>query len=265
MTHATEGLLQAWVDGEVDERAAAELSGHLAVCTACEDALRDVRRMSERAREALGVLDADAVAPVLRARASLAAVRAPRRGRRLSWAGLSGLGRAAILVLALAGVAAAVVPGSPVRMVLETTLTRVVQIVRSDPVSEPAPPPAAPADGPVLSETMEMAILPANGRVRVVLHPPAGVVDVQVRLVDAAQARVEAATAQPVRLRSAAGRIEVVGLTTGAVRIEIPRHVPQATVEIGGVLHVLKADGRLRLSGPAGTESGQDVHFRIGS
>lgn len=267
MTHATEGQLVAWMDGEIDDSAAAELSDHLAVCAACAGELSELRRLSASAHAALGLLDASP--PMLRARASIAAARVRSgsgRGRRLSWAGLSGFARAAMLVLALAGVATAVVPGSPVRIALEATFARVAEVVQGAPDAEPMPAPAPPTEAPAPSETMGMAILPADGRVRVVLHAPAGIVDVHVRLVDERRARVETATAQPdVRLRSAAGRIEVIGLTTGEVRIDIPRTVPLATVEIGGVVHVFKDGGRLQLAGPAGSDGGTAVRFRTGS
>jgi hypothetical protein len=113
---------------------------------------------------------------------------------------------------------------------------------------------------------MSAAIMPADGRVRVMLHPATGAVDVEVRLVDAPRARVQTETAAPaVRLRSASGRIEVIGLTTGRVRIDIPRQVPSATVEVGGRVYVYKAGERLQLTGPAGDEQGTVVGFRIES
>jgi hypothetical protein len=207
----------------------------------------------------------DATAPILRARVAISAAGRGGRSRRLSWAGLSGFARAAMLLLALAGVAAAVVPGSPVRLALEATIARVAAGLQNEPGPEPAPVPAPPLAAPVPTESMGMAILPADGRVRVLLHTPTGAVDVQVRLVDGPRARVETTTVQPdVRLRSAAGRIEVIGLTAGDVLIDIPRQVAQATVEIGGVLHVFKEGQRLQLAGPAGTDSGETVRFRTG-
>lgn len=261
MTHATEGLLLAYMDGEIDDSAAAEISDHLAACVACAGELDELRRLSSSAHAALGMLDA--TAPILRARVAISAAGRGGRGRRLSWAGFSGFARAAMLLLALAGVAAAVVPGSPVRIALEATISRVATVLQNEP--EPEPVPAPPLAAPVPTESMGMAILPADGRVRVLLHAPAGAVEVHVRLVDGPRARVETTTAQPdVRLRSASGRIEVIGLTAGDVLIDIPRQVAQATVEVGGVLHVFKEGQRLQLAGPAGTDSGETVHFRTG-
>jgi hypothetical protein len=275
MTHATEGLLVAYVDGEIDGAAAAELDGHLAACDQCARELQEMRRLSVRTHESLSLLDAPA--PLLRARAAVGAERArvePRRstGWSLTRLGARGLARAAMLLLALAGAAAAAVPGSPVRRALETTIARVSQLLNGEPsapavpvapVVEPAAPVVEPA-APAYTERSSMAILPASGRVRVVLHAPAGPLDVTVRLVPASRALVETASAEAdVRMRSAAGRIEVMGLGAGEVRIDVPATVPNATVEIGGMVYVYKAGDVLQLSGPAGTGRGGEVRFRV--
>ncbi|HSJ07386.1 MAG TPA: hypothetical protein VK936_11810, partial [Longimicrobiales bacterium] len=163
------------------------------------------------------------------------------------------------------GVAAAVVPGSPVREVLSITFTRLAQLVQAEPEIVTLPP-AAPVEAPAAPrEAMGMAILPADGRIRVILHAPAGGVDVRVRLVDAARARVETTTDQPdMRLRSAAGRVEVMGLRAGELSIDIPRSVQTATVEVNGRAWVVKAGDQLQLAGPAGLDQGTEVRFRIG-
>lgn len=264
MTHATDGTLLAYVDGEIGDSAAAELSGHLAACAECARELQELRRLSAVTHEALDVLAAPA--PMLRAQAALAAERArlERRPSSLFRLGARGLARAAMLLLALAGAAAAAVPGSPVRRALETTIARVSQMLNGE-AEAPAPvAPPAPAD--VALERSRMAIMPAGGRVRVVLHAPAGPVDVVVRLVSAQRATVETATPDnDVRLRSAAGRIEVIGLATGQVLIEVPAGVPSATIEVGGMVYVYKEGRALQLSGPAGSDRGDEVRFRIGS
>jgi hypothetical protein len=262
MTHATDGLLLAYVDGEIDGSAEAELREHLAACAACAGELHAMERLSTRAHDALGLLDTPA--PVLRAQASLAAERRVRtRGVRRAWLGATGLAKAAMLLLALAGAAAAAIPESPVRRALESTFARVAQLFNGAVETEPVATVEAEPGVPV-TETTTVAILPADGRVRVLLHAPTGAVDVQVRLVDASRAQVETATpAQDVRLRSAAGRIEVMGLTTGRVRIDIPRHVPSATIEVAGRVYVYKTGERLQLTGPAGVRQGEAVEFRI--
>jgi hypothetical protein len=263
MTHASEGLLIAYVDGEIEGSAAAELRDHLAACEACAGELHELERLSVRAHRLLGA--ADVAPPMLQARAAIGAARTVPARRGLGRLGLGGLARAAGLVLVLAGVAAAVVPGSPVREVLSITFTRLAQLVQGEPEGV-AVPPAAPAEAPVAApEAMGMAIMPADGRVRVILHAPAGVVDVRVRLVDAARARVETTSDQPdMRLRSAAGRVEVMGLNAGELSIDIPRSVRAATVEVNGRTWVVKAGDQLQLASPAGRDRGAEVRFRIG-
>jgi hypothetical protein len=261
MTHANEGLLLAYADGEIDGSAAAELRDHLAACGRCAGELQELKQLSSAAHGALGLLSAEP--PVLRAQAALAAERRrPSRGWVRARTGASGFAKAAMLLLALGGAAAAAIPDSPVRRALETTFARVAQLFNGGEAAPAAPAEVAPA-APALQMT-SVAISPAEGRVRVVLHAPAGSVDVQVRLVDGGRARVEAVSAaEDVRLRSAAGRIEVLGLSTGRVRIDLPRRAARATVEVGGRVYVYKDGELLRLSGPAGEARGDSVEFRI--
>jgi anti-sigma factor RsiW len=263
MTHATDGLLQAYLDGEIDGTAAAVLRDHLGGCTACAAELETLRQAGRQAHEALAVLIAPEP-PMSRARAALAAERrASRSGvRRL---GARSLAKAAMLLLTLAGAGAAAIPGSPVRRALEASIARVAELIRGpeSPVASPAEP---MADDPAALAATGASVAPANGRVRVVLHAPAQGTDVVVRLVDAPRAEVETATLEAgVRFRTGAGRIEVSSLSPGTVTIVIPRSVQNATVEIDGRVYAYKRDGVLQLSGPAGEQSGTEVSFRIGT
>jgi hypothetical protein len=265
MTHATDGLLQAYLDGEIDSKAAAELSDHLGGCAACAMELDALRSIGADVHGALGLLAAPAP-PLLRARAAIAAERqAARRGglRRL---GARGLAKAAMLFLALAGAGAAAIPGSPVRRALETTIARVAELFRG----ADAPPAVAPvtpaAEAPDARFASGAAVLPADGRVRILLHVPTAELEVVVRLVDTPRAEIDAATEEGgVRFRTGAGRIEVSGLSAGVVTIDIPRGVQNATVEVAGRVHTYKRGDVLHLSGPAGQDSGQQVSFRIGT
>ena len=108
--HLGEGTLQALLDGELSppEHAAAE--AHLAGCPSCAAELRDLRALNERMAGLLAL--GDHPAPVAQAQMRMRARRL-RSTRTFSWQ--AALLRAAVLVLAFAGVAAATVPGSPVR------------------------------------------------------------------------------------------------------------------------------------------------------
>jgi hypothetical protein len=275
MTHATEGLLQAYLDGEIDSPAAAGLRDHLDGCAACATRLRELQGAVTQVHEALSLLAADA--PLLRARAALAAARrdgvAVQRVRRpaASWRGVTRLGagsfaRAAMLLLALAGAGAAAIPGSPVRRALESTFARFFGAAPVEPAMEPAADAPAAATGTPGVVASRMGVLPSDGRVRVLLHPPAGIVDVTVRLVDGPRAQVETAmTGEGVRFRTGPGRIEVAGLAAGGVIVEIPRSAQAATVEVNGVVYVYKHGETLQLSGSAGQAGGEQVRFRTGT
>jgi hypothetical protein len=267
MTHATEGLLQAYLDEEISGSAAAELRGHLAGCAACAGELKVLRRAHDTVHESLGMLAAGDV-PVLRARAALATRRAATQRRwSLARLGTGGLAKAAMLLLALAGAGAAAIPGSPVRRALENTFARVAQLFNGAPLEQEMP--GVPVvtqtpDGPPVT-TSRMGVLPSDGRVRVLLNVPAAPVEVQVRLVDDRMAHVEAATDDAVRFRTGAGRIEVAGLNAGRIMVEIPRSAQGATIEVDGLVYVYKQGDTLRLSGPAGRDRGDQVRFRIGT
>lgn len=269
MTHATEGLLQAFLDEEISGSAAADLRDHLAACAACAESLAELQDAGLAASSALAMLGSADV-PMLRARAAIAQHRRVERTTArwsLTRIGAGGLAKAAMLLLALAGAGAAAIPGSPVRRALETTIARVSQMFNgatpAEQVAVPTADPETPVAAPVSSR---MAVLPADGRVRVLLHSPAGAVDVVVRLVDDRLAEVEASTAEEgVRFRTGAGRIEVSGLTAGTVTVDIPRSAQGATVEVDGLVHVYKQANELQLSGPAGRERGDQVRFRTGT
>jgi hypothetical protein len=265
MTHATEGLLQAYLDEEISGSAAAELRDHLAGCAACASEMDELRRAGHMVHQSLGLITAADV-PMLRARAAIATNRRPARTTGIARIGASGLAKAAMLLLALAGAGAAAIPGSPVRQALESAFARVAQLFNGAPaIDQPAPPlvtePAAAGE----AVSSRMGVLPAEGRVRVLLHSPTGPVNVRVVLVDDRMAHVEAATAEAVRFRTGAGRIEVAGLSSGEVTIEIPRTTDGATIEVDGLVYVYKQGQLLQLSGPAGRERGDQVRFRIGT
>jgi anti-sigma factor RsiW len=269
MTHATEGLLQAYLDEEISSSAAAELRDHLAGCAACERELLTLRAADERVRASLALLAADEP-PVLRARAAIAAHRrSPARPRRsLARFGTGSLAKAAMLLLALAGAGAAAIPGSPIRRALETTFARVAQLFNG--AAPPAPDtalPLEPAADPAIIDAVSsrMGVMPADGRVRVLLHAPAGPVHVHVRISDDPMAHVEAVTGDAVRFRTGSGRIEVAGLTSGTVTIEIPRNAHGATVEVDGLVYVYKQGEILRSSGPGGRGQGDQVRFQLGT
>lgn len=256
--HLGEGTLQALLDGELPpaERPAAE--AHLAACGECAAAARELRALNERAAGLLA--RADVPAPVAQAQMSLRA----RRLRAGRWGeARRTLLRAAVLVLAVAGVAAAAVPGSPVNSwIREVVLPEKKPQLRPTLGQQPAPSqprPAAPA------APSGVSIRPDEGVVRVVLTGASPRLRVTARLVDAPRAGVLARgrAAAGARFRTAPGRIEVVDAGAGEIEVEIPRAARAATVQVNGHVYVAKDGDSLRVLAPAGSAgAGPDV--RVG-
>lgn len=257
--HLAEGTLQALLDGELPpgERPAAE--AHLAGCGECAAAARELRAVNERAAAILA--GGDVAAPVAQAQMSLRARRA--RQRQGHWGDArKALLRAAVLVLALAGVAAAAVPGSPVRdWLVQTVLPARKATLAPDARRAPAPPPRQ-ADAP--AAPTGISIRPDGGAVRVVLTRANPRLQVTARLVDGDRAGVLArGRAMSARFRTAPGRIEVVDAGAGEIEVEIPRAARSATVEVNGRVSVAKDGDSLRVLAPAGAP-GEGPAVRVG-
>jgi Putative zinc-finger len=271
--HLDEGTLQALLDGELPPGERAEAEAHVASCPPCAATLNELRALAERASGLLAL--ADAAPSVARAQmavrarhaATLHAQEAPAASTapagRDRFAQARGFGsearrallRAAVLVLGLAGVAAAAVPG-----VREWIGERVAPAreapAREIPAAEvkhaPAPaPPAVPAREPTA-----VSASPDAGTVRVVLTGIAPGARVHTRLGagEQAEVRLEGEAADG-RFRHAPGRIEVVDAGAGTVRVTLPRGARAAFVEVNGRVHVAKEGARLRAvaAGVAGT------------
>lgn len=237
MTHRTDGELQAYLDAELEREAAAEVAEHLLVCVACRARLGELRTAHESLRQALGDLDAEAW-PRLRRPARLA-----RRS----------LVRAAALLLAVVGAAAAVVPGSPIRALFER---------EPSPAAVPLPP--VPIPGTSRAETgrapgvASVTVAPVDGRVSVDVTGFAE--GSTVRVVTARRPDVMARLGSgrvAARFSVGPGRLEVVGSPEdgpGEVVIELPRGLGGATLNVNGrEALVLSPEGLMRPGDPAGT------------
>jgi hypothetical protein len=253
-----EGTLQALLDGALPpgERPAAE--AHLAACGECAAAARELRAVNERAAALLA--RGDVPAPVAQAQMSLRA----RRARQTHWGDARrALLRAAVLVLGLASVAAAAVPGSPVRAwIEETVLPAKKETLPPGAGRAPVPPPRAEAPAPAPTG---VSIRPDAGAVRVVLTGASPRLRVTARLVDGDHAGVLARgrAASGARFRTAPGRIEVVDAGAGEIEVEIPRAARSATVEVNGRVLVAKDGDSLRVLAPAGAP-GEGPAVRVG-
>lgn len=253
MIHPDEGTIQALLDGELEPAARAGTERHLAGCPACAEVAAELRATRDRFRFALRA--ADIAAPVEPARVGVRRRAADAgRGRALR----RGLARAALLVLGVAGIAYASVPGSPVRAWLEGDAPTAVH--------EPVPALAVETAPPPVVETAAsgISIRPEDGRVRVVLSASAPELRVHARVGDGELAVVEATgAAAGARFRTGPGRIEVVGAGPGEVHVVLPRAARTAVVEVNGEVRLLRQGERMQLMGPVEQDDASGVVFRV--
>ncbi len=260
MTHIESGELQAYLDEEVAAGSRAQINRHLQACTECATELQELRAASSLFAALLHA--ADAAAPVMRARAMVAAQRTDIPRRRMAFS-RAALARAAMFMLGFAALASAAMPGSPVRAWIGDALRGSRPAVAPTPV-EVSTPAAAPAETPGTDEAA-LSIEPADGRVLILLSGVTGETTIRVRLVDSERALVQTSNgAAHARFRTGPGRIEVLGIEKGEVTIEMPRSVIDARVEVDGRVLFQKDHDQLRLSEPRLPGSNSEFVFKAG-
>ncbi|MDX1579319.1 MAG: zf-HC2 domain-containing protein, partial [Gemmatimonadota bacterium] len=221
--HIDEGTLMAWIDEELDEDRRAVVRAHLGACGMCAER-HDALRFAER-RVTVGLEEIDVPSPWsdvpddLReaARRAVAeaggAAGARRPGLRVSRRALAA---AAGLTLVLAAGAYAI-PGSPVRGWIDTSFDLVAGWVAPEGSPEPTP--------------SSVSVEPAAEAVRVSLIDTAPGLRVIVSL---SSGRAAEAVARDGRIRVGTGRIEVLDVPHGELRVGLPAGIGDAVLDVGG-------------------------------
>ena len=258
VTHPDEGVLQGYLDGELDSPSRDETCLHLEGCQRCSESLAELRELSDATSGALSPL---AIAtPELRAAELRTAHEAHRRARMrllgIPFPSQPWLRAAAVLVVAL-GVTAAALPGSPVRGWLGTgwqlvSGTPSTDVELTGTTGESLATPSATEAG--------VRVGAVDGEVLVVLRDLEPGTEFEVLLVDGGQVGVFAGPGSVFSSRS--GVVEVRS-PTEEVRIELPRGLARATVEVNGAVYLRKIDGRLELIGAAEDSTASTVRFRV--
>lgn len=252
MSHVEEGTLQAWIDGELRDSDLSAVESHAASCAVCLAEVRSLRDASEHTHQAISVWGDLPVADF----GTLGEIR--RRARPAHRLVPAALARAAMLLLALAGVVAAAVPGSPLRRWIDDVRGADESPDRvTDAVSPTPTPEVGPRQGGVF-------VRPEAGVVTIRLVGPAP--GLMVRVVDDAEAGVVwTGPDEGVRSRQSAGLLEVSGLPGGPVTVTIPRSALSASVVVNGRIWWEKAGPEVRIPGPAHEERGDEVLFQTGN
>jgi hypothetical protein len=235
MNHATEGMLQAYLDGEADGEARREIADHLGACAACAAELETLRAAGVLVGSVLANLDRRvAVQPALDAVRQQSVAQPARQQTVRRWR--AGFGRAALFILASASIVSATVPGSPVRQWLSSAWDRVATFFAAERQPQLAEEPL-----PAMVDEAGAWVAPYQGRVRVVLTGALPEATIRIQLVDRSRAGVLAEEAGA-RFSTASGRIEAAELGAGEVLVELPAGAQSAVVEVNGRI-VASKDG----------------------
>jgi hypothetical protein len=251
--HADDAVLLAYLDGELDDIRRAAVGRHLAGCAACAAELEELRLSAGGLAAALA--HADLPAPTDAARAAVARRRAAPAGLRTARRALL---RAALLVLGVAGAAAAAVPGSPVRRWIERAVAPAPAPAPAPPVRTAQPEPAA-EEAPAAGVSFPVE----NARVRVVIRGAGPALRVRTRVSSGSTVEVSATgPAAHARFRTGPGRVEVVGAEAGEVLVVLPAAAADATVEVDGAVVLAREGGVLRFPGPRPDSTAAGLVFR---
>lgn len=247
MEHPADGTLLEWIDGRLPGSLAAPLELHVGGCRACTAETERLRLLSATFDRAVAVLG-----PAVSTQLAYAAL---QRRRRTAWMpGGGALAKAAVLLLAVAGIASATLPGSPVRRWIGERLGGAAEAPSG------AREPAAPAE-PLAG----VEILPRDGSVRIVLTNAGEGLRLRVRLADAEYVDVRGTgAAAGARFRAAPGRITVDRADGGEVHIALPRRLRHAVVTVGGRTYLVKEGEQLRVLTAGVDTAGPELVFRVG-
>lgn len=271
--------LRAFADGEeADAARAGRTAAHLRDCADCRARVTAFRERREQLRAATTLAPPPGAWDRILARreageelllpAGPIPIAVPEARTEAGRRGVI-LRRAAVLLVGVAGIASASVPGSPVREWLGAVLSGGAAAESADAPpppaavadsAEPAPAaaPAAPAEA--LPEA-GIAVLPNAGEVRVVVQDAGPALRIRVRLTDAGRAEVRGrGAAAGAGFASGRGRITVTGAAAGGeLEVVLPRGARRASLTVGGRRYVALQDGQMTVLVPADSNGAEIV------
>ena len=243
MGHPDSGRIQAFIDGEAEQKEAAETKVHLEGCEECREEERVLRASSRAASDTLGLLDTHPSLQEAKDRFR----KNQRSGRGPIRRFITPLPRAASIALLLTGAAVSALPGSPVRRWVArgwelarpaSSTVPATEVDETEGQSAESLPGSIPETGaglPVLDQGVEISLKD--------LPPEA---ELQVLWIDGTEAWVYAGEGTRFTLLDA--RLEVAG-PPGAVRVELPRGPGDVLLRLDGNVLLRKTGGDVEIVG----------------
>jgi hypothetical protein len=246
--HPSEGVLQAYLDGEVLSEPREAVDRHLLACGACRDVLAQLDHLAQRTRETLARIDV-ASPPVEAARWKVRRARSSRRPplyRRVAVA--------ASLVLVAGAGWAAMGPGSPFR--------RVAVVDEALSTAAEAPPAEQAVELSAAPEPRGVAVPPEEGSVSIVFEGVGAGASVVVYVVDGDRATVTAPPASEFEAGEGSARV-VVTEPAAELVVELPRTLLAAEIRVNDGVVYLSVDGEVSYPGPVPVPVEGGVRFPV--
>jgi len=254
MEHPDEGMIRAFLDGEVSG-GGEDLRAHLAGCTPCAEAGEAQRASWKNLSDAFSLLDVEAPEESARGRILEEARKRKLFGR---WVRRNLAKAASITVLLTAGAAAAL-PGSPVRRLVGNSLEAVFQGDQAvSPASAEDPGEGVGTGDPRDPSLVGATISALSGPLALKVEGLEGTATLRVLLVEGDQAGIFAG--EGTRFRTVSGELLASG-PPGEVFVEIPLSATGVTVSVNGELYLAKTEGGLEILGPVRTRTPTEIRF----
>lgn len=243
MTHLDDGILQAFLDDELPAGDRAEVAEHLLACERCHVSYEALTRANALFAQSVSVLDVEP--PATRPAGGTLGSRARQ--------GTASLVKAAVMVLVVAAVASAAVPGSPVRAWIASVVEP--QERPQSPSEQPEP----PAESAASRAPAGISISAASGPAVVAVRGIEGAV-IRLETVPGTRAGISVLGAErDPAFRTGARRVAVEDGVGGEILVRLPLAGAGARLEVDGVLYAETRGGDLTLHVPADTADGEIV------
>jgi hypothetical protein len=266
MPHPPHHALRGYAEDSLPAGRRRRVARHLLRCERCRREVRAVGEIRAAAREATGPPPPDHLWSRIEARRAtgerviLPSGDAPGRGRA---AGARGAGawlrRAAVLLLAVAGVASATALPA-----VRERLAPLLGAPETEPAATPGPLPAAEGAGAVPAARGGIILEPGGAYVRVAVEESAAGLRLSVRLTDRDEVAIRAyGAAADATFRSAAGEVGIRGAGPGEIEIDLPLGARRIDLTADGTILLAKDGERVRLLATPVDTLGGTLVFRL--